>query len=310
MSNSPIFVCGALRSGTTLLRLMIDSHPLLKNPGEFDYLIEYISNEGPLPTASQYKKSLETNRIFRMHQLEIRAELSNYPDIVNDFVRQLSETDKRILLNVHRNFHRIPDVFPDAKYIHMIRDPRDVARSSIAMGWAGNLYYGVDHWIETEKSWDKLKKKLTDEQYLEFRFEDLIVEPENILTKLSTFCDTEYSDMMMNYAGDSTYKRPDPSLIFQWKEKLDSKTAASITEKTEKWVKQYGYEYVPQDKKLSLLDKVKFFTSNKLFKIRFKQKRFGVRLIFLNKIASMFKLEKMSHKVKLEINEIENKHLK
>ncbi|MDZ7627639.1 MAG: sulfotransferase [Parvularculaceae bacterium] len=35
-----VFICGALRSGTTLLRIMVNHHPQLSNPGEMDFLFE------------------------------------------------------------------------------------------------------------------------------------------------------------------------------------------------------------------------------------------------------------------------------
>ena len=44
-----VFVYGALRSGTTAFRLMLDAHPLTVNPGEFDFLFDYLHADDTCP---------------------------------------------------------------------------------------------------------------------------------------------------------------------------------------------------------------------------------------------------------------------
>src|SRR6056297_1046670 len=58
-----IAVYGALRSGTTLLRLMLDAHPSLSCPGETDFLFDHLSitDDGPLLD----EEALEQDRIYR-----------------------------------------------------------------------------------------------------------------------------------------------------------------------------------------------------------------------------------------------------
>ena len=136
-----IFVCGALRSGSSLTHLMLDSHPQIKNPGEFDFLFDKITDEGVFPQINEYHEWLSSHRIFMSKSLVIDKMLS-FPELIDSFINQLNESEHLLALNVHRGFDRIHYLFPNAKYIHLIRDPRDVARSSIGMGWAGNVYYG------------------------------------------------------------------------------------------------------------------------------------------------------------------------
>ena len=40
--DKPVFIFGSERSGTTVLRLMVNAHPMLSNPGEFDFLFDTI----------------------------------------------------------------------------------------------------------------------------------------------------------------------------------------------------------------------------------------------------------------------------
>ena len=75
-------------------------------------------------------------------------------DLIRALVADLAERSAgKLSLNIHRNAHIMAAVFPDAKVIHLVRDPRDVARSSVGMGWTGNSYFGVDHWIGTERDY-------------------------------------------------------------------------------------------------------------------------------------------------------------
>ena len=55
---------------------------------------------------------------------------------------------------------RLTRIWPDARFIHLVRDPRDVARSVIPMGWAGNTWVGVERWMEAERLWDRVRSSL------------------------------------------------------------------------------------------------------------------------------------------------------
>ena len=69
-----LIIYGALRSGTTLLRLMLDGHPGISCPGEADFLVDYISEEH-----KEFKidfKELEENRIFKASGIKLRRDVS------------------------------------------------------------------------------------------------------------------------------------------------------------------------------------------------------------------------------------------
>jgi len=50
--DPPVFVFGALRSGTTVFRLMLDAHGEIRNPGEADYLVDYRNPTPAIPPAT------------------------------------------------------------------------------------------------------------------------------------------------------------------------------------------------------------------------------------------------------------------
>jgi len=310
MKNNNFFICGALRSGSSLMHLMLDHHPCLKNPGEFDFLFDQITDNGKFPEIERYPEWLSTHRIFQSKNLEIDESLP-YVDLINSFISQLSEPDKLLALNIHRHFDRIPAVFPNAKFIHLVRDPRDVARSSIGMGWAGNVYYGVDHWIDTELSWKRLQKKISPERYFEINFEDLILSPDATLKRLCLFLGVAYSKEMLNYADDSTYSKPDPSLVYQWKTKLTVREIQFVESKAQELMQELGYELSGHPLiSIELFERLRLKISNKIFKVKFTIKRYGFALYIKERFSRLFRLEAMNKQVAIAKNVISNKHLK
>lgn len=235
-----VFICGALRSGTTLLRLMIDGNPALSNPGEMDFLFEPPLDAEGAPDMRAYGQEIAHNRVFQKLGLKIDSVLG-YDEQVRDFVRQLRRPGKRLSINVHRHFDRIPRIFPASRYVHLLRDPRDVAKSSIGMGWAGNVYHGVDHWIASERDFEKLAAQMPSERILRMKNEDLILEPEHELSRLCAFLGVAYDPAMLDYPSRSTYGPPDPRLIEQWRRNLSPREVALVESKVSGMLAERGY---------------------------------------------------------------------
>ena len=79
---------------------------------------------------------LRENRIFRSQALEIPEGLDGLM-LLDSFLAQLqAKSDGIFTLNIHRGISHVAELLPECKVIHMLRDPRDVGRSSIGMGWA------------------------------------------------------------------------------------------------------------------------------------------------------------------------------
>jgi Sulfotransferase family len=285
-SDSPVFLAGSVRTGSTLLRLMLDAHPHITNPGECDFLFDLVDEKGRFPDVSEYRHWLSTNRIFQAKKLRIDPNLA-YLDLMQSFLEQFRREGAVLSMNVHRHFNRIPYVFPDARYIHLLRDPRDVARSCIGMGWVGNVYYGVDFWQEAENSWDQLKSSLRDDQYMEIKYEDLLQDVKSGLVRICEFVGLEYSDQMMNYSSHTTYAPPDNKLIYQWKNKYSKRELQLVEHKVGKMLVARKYElsgYSPDSPRL--FEAWKLAVQNKKYRVRFQIERYGLGLYLENFLAS------------------------
>lgn len=305
-----VFICGALRSGTSMLHLILNSHPKLSNPGEFDFLFDGLNGVDHNPTAQEYSGFLKNNRIFKAKRLRIDTEPETYQELVNNLVGQLD--DGNILcLNLHRNFDWALHFFPDAKFIHILRDPRDVAKSSIRMGWAGNTYYGVDHWVDTEESWDRLSSRVNPENCFEFSYEELIADLHCNLSALCRFVGTDYDSAMLDYHKNSTYSRPDISLSQQWKKLQQPREIELVEHKAHRLMVKRGYEITSADLSAPrYYERLDLWWANKAYKYRFSITRYGLVLSVMQKLLTVFPRFPGSGHCRDRIQRIQISHLK
>lgn len=287
--QKPVFVYGALRSGTTVFRLMLDSHPGLSNPGEFDFIFDHLKKD-PLSGRWVYDfDALRLDRGFTGRTLEI-ADSDDGTTVATHFVDQLRRLGHgHFTLNVHRNLEKIAVIFPDAKIIHLVRDPRDVARSSIGMGWAGTTYFGIDHWLETELEWDAFASRFDPHNVMELRFEDLILHPQAELERVCRFVGVPFSPEMLNYHTRSSYEAPDASAIQQWKKKQRPREIALVELKTRKLLLERKYELsgYPLDPP-GALEEISLFWADKKYKWKFDCRRYGVVNVAMEKLTRWF----------------------
>ncbi|MFK5970530.1 MAG: sulfotransferase [Candidatus Marithrix sp.] len=307
--NNIIFICGALRSGSTLFHLMLNSHPNIINPGEYDFLFDKITSNGGFPEIEKYREYLLSDRIFNSKFLEVDESLE-YSDLIKSFIEQMKDGNKILAINIHRNFEHAYKMFPDARFIHLLRDPRDVASSSIGMNWAGNVYYGVDHWIETEKSWEKLLPLLKKKQHIEVRFEKLISDSVIVLNTVCDFIGTTYTNAMFDYQNNSTYSKPDITLINQWKKKLSIQELQNVEFKAFDMMSLRNYELSGSIIPPTMIRRVKLSSQNYLYKIRKGIERYGFVLFVLYRLTSRFGLKSWNTSLHYKVSNINTKHLK
>jgi len=238
ISTRTVAVYGALRSGTTLLRLMLDAHSRLSCPGETDFLFDHLRMQSDPPVYDE--EALERDRIYRAHRTRYAG--TPLPALTPDaLIDRIAGTDKTAVLMLHRHISRALALYPDLRLIHFLRDPRDVARSSIGMGWAGDVYHGVDHWIDTERDWAAVSRTLSPDQVLTIRYEDLINDPGATLQAICHFIGVAYEASMLDYDQSSTYSKPSRDLVVQWRHKLTARETGLVEAKIGPMLDDAGY---------------------------------------------------------------------
>lgn len=310
--SEPIFLVGAERSGTTVLRLMLSHHPQIAWCNEFEYTVDRIPDGDDWPHLEDYYQWLETHRIFQATGFTIDRRLS-YPQLVNSFLLQKQNQESKSLIGatVHRHFDKLLRIWSDARFIHIVRDGRDVARSCIGMGWAGNVWTGVEGWIEVEQLWTQLKDMIPGERRTEVNYETLISEPTKTLTRLCEFIDVPYDEAMLSYAQNTTFDLPDPKLIQQWRRKLSEDEIQLVESRIADRLVERGYELSglpPLEVTPARARSLRF--QDWYARVKFRVKRQGLPLFLAEYFSRKLEIKQWHKRVKLKLNAIEKRYLK
>jgi len=310
--EEPFFLVGSERSGTTLLRLMLAHHREIECAPEFEFLVEEMPPASGWPDLARYHEWLATNRIFLPHALEIDRAL-DYPALAQSFVSQYCRRSGKPVhgATCHRHFDRLLRIWPRARFVHLLRDGRDVARSCMGMGWAGNVWTGAERWIQAEELWEGVRARVDAARRLELTYEDLIRHPERELARVCAFLGTDYDSGMLAYAADSSYERPDPQLVAQWKRKLAPAELALLEARIGPRLRRAGYEPsgVPAAR-VGLQRRLALRLQDRLARFGFRRERYGIAHLVQSRLARLLGLRAWERRLLLARNEVDNRHLR
>ena len=174
--RSPIFVVGTGRSGTTLLRFMLSAHPRIYLTHEASFYVW----ESLLPKDDFVESYLQTYsfRWMRVDPARVRARVvdpGRSADAFTAVMREKAAQYGRVRWGDktpgHTHFlKRIFEDFPEAKVVHIVRDPRATVLSLCRMPWASKSPYA--NAVYCELDWKKAEP--FRERMLQVRLEDLL----------------------------------------------------------------------------------------------------------------------------------------
>ena len=188
----PIFVVGCQRSGTTMLRLILDSHSQISCGPETRFLADLERIVG-----SDWKRL----SLYGFSQEEWLRRIAGFFDgIQSDYAASRGKrrwADKTPLYALSLAF--ITRVFPDAQIVHVIRDGRDVAVSHRKrFGYRSSVKSAVKwpHYIAAAR---EVGRHLPPDRYYELRYEDVVSKTEETLRSLFLFLDEPWEDAVLAY---------------------------------------------------------------------------------------------------------------
>jgi hypothetical protein len=98
----------------------------------------------------------------------------------------------------------IAGLLPEARFVHLIRDGRDVAASYASVPWGPRSFTtAATRWRRHVTAGRRSGRVLGPERYLELRYERLVEAPEAELARLCAFLDLEFTPQMLDYSGAS-----------------------------------------------------------------------------------------------------------
>lgn len=211
LSCTPFFILSSGRSGSTLLRAILNQHPTLCIPPEshrlgpivqqFNQNYRYLSwNFLPSLVAADFQKE----RGFAFWELDLAPFYKMAADLPpNDHnLAKLIDVFYNYYIRVHkpdairwgdkttRNAQHLPQLdalYPTAQYIHIVRDGRDVAVSLFEQGLQPNPPAAAEHWLKLVSGIREFGANLPDGRFLEVIYEELAHNPEQTIRKVCEF---------------------------------------------------------------------------------------------------------------------------
>lgn len=221
VATSPLtfpFFVGCGRSGTTLLRVMFDSHPDMAIPHESYFVVSFGRNHRRYERRQgfdleRFLDDLLRHRWFTRWGLgteEVREGLGRKaPATLADAIRTVfglyalrqgklrygDKTPSYVL-----NLPLLSRLLPEGRFVHIVRDGRDVALSLL------DVDFGPDTIEEAALFWKRHVERglragraLGESRYREVRYEKLVTDPEATLRELCDFLGVDFDDAMLRY---------------------------------------------------------------------------------------------------------------
>lgn len=286
----PIFVVGNSRSGTTLVGRILGCHPTVFTFDELHFFEELWNPDGkpielsPAEAAYLFAELLNIQRNGYLTRGKTADFISEADSLVSELQPPFSplsifaifldyEAKKsgktRPCEQTPQNTLYIGEIlqeFPEARVIHIVRDPRDILLSQ-KRRWkrpflADNIpkkeairYWLNYHPITISKIWqgniNSVSKFSQDSRVKEVRFEDLVSNPQQIVTEICQFLDLTYSEELLavptigssNTRDDSVTSGLDRSKVQNWCSGGLKEVEIFWCQKlTEILMEKYGYE--------------------------------------------------------------------
>lgn len=206
-------VVGAARSGTTLLRLMLDAHPELSIPPETHFIPALGALQG---TGTAGREELggrlytsDAWSDFGLSRADLEAALASVePFTVADGIRAFYRLyaarhgkprwgDKTPNYCLHLG--EVAAMLPEAHFVHVIRDGRDVAASvrGLRILASDDIGYVARDWAHRVTTARALGRRVG--HYLEVRYEDLVTDTTAQLRRIAGFVGLAYDPAMERY---------------------------------------------------------------------------------------------------------------
>jgi hypothetical protein len=253
-SDPLVFVGGAERSGTTLLRNMLNAHPALAVPDESPFVHQThqrLARAGEQRNIEfAWRLIRESNRFrqWRLPAAEVQALLDrtphhSYAELVRTLYaayahsRGKPHSGDKTTGNALR-FTWLAELFPRSRFVHVVRDPRDVCMSrTVQIFNDGSLPGAARHW-RAHVAAARAAARSLGERMIEIRYEQLVSEPRAHLEQLCAFIGIPFDSVMLEYGhepdvlprhGQDVHARePVQQRLRSWREELTADDVSVI----------------------------------------------------------------------------------
>jgi hypothetical protein len=266
----PLLILGVRRSGTTLLRVMLDRHSQLAVPDE-SYFVpqladrhlrrvdpdEFIDDLRRLNTLAEWDVPLDKVRERLTPHMPIGTAIATVYAVYAAERGKARWGDKTPMYM--QNLRLLERLFPDARFVHLIRDGRDAALSFLEMP-RGLV---TETWMHPRTPADFASQWRTEvaaarrlggrvgPRYLEVRYEELVADVEAVLRRICELAGLLYEPTMTDYAGNvdvsakphqQRLRQPPTSGVRDWRTEMSADDVAAFDRVAGDLLGELGYE--------------------------------------------------------------------
>jgi len=266
----PLLLLGVRRSGTTLLRVMLDRHSELAVPDE-SYFVpqladrhlrrvdpdEFVDDLRRLNTLAEWDVPLNKVRVRLSPAMPIGAAIATVYAVYAEEQGKRRWGDKTPMYM--QNLRLLEKLFPDALFVHLIRDGRDAALSFLELP-AGLV---TETWMHprtpaefacqwrTEVAAARRLGQRIGSRYLEVRYEELVGDVEGVLRRICDFAWLGYEPAMADYAGNvdvsakphqQRLREPPTKGVRDWHQQMSRADVAAFEHVAGDLLRKLGYE--------------------------------------------------------------------
>lgn len=218
----PIYIAGLERSGTSLIFALLASHPMIAMTRRTNLWTHFYNQYGDISQPKNFDRCLAMlMRYKRMKPLQLdperirqefwqgeRSYARLFALIEGHYAERLGKPrwgDKS--LNTERYAEAIFTAYPNARILHMIRDPRDRYASALTR-WKvsrGGVGAGTVMWLASVNLARHYQVRYPD-QYKIIRYETLASQPEETLREICAFIGEAYTPVMLSMTGAEMFR--------------------------------------------------------------------------------------------------------
>ncbi|ABG30274.1 sulfotransferase [Roseobacter denitrificans] len=234
----PVFLLCSERSGSNLFIRLLDSHPVFCGPPPSHLIRTLALNLTRLGDVAQDEKAwqrlLDISARVMQHQLGIwqcsldatalarRVTERSVRGVISAIytAEAHAQNKTRSVIKENRIHIFLPflmQAFPDARYVWVVRDPRDMALSwKRSSNHPGDVRRGTQIWLQDQERFRQIFGYLAPAgQIMRLRYEDILQEPVPTLTALCDFLQVTYDPAMLNF-HDKEDTKANAARIANW----------------------------------------------------------------------------------------------